>query len=71
MNRETPRETADRAKELADAAAENLEHTRPDDEDLAEADVDAANRPGVPDNQERLDPEGPGEDLVGPGSPMP
>jgi hypothetical protein len=71
MNRETPRETADRAKELADAAAENLEHTRPDDEDLAEADVDAANRPGVPDNRERLDPEGPGEDLVGPGSPMP
>jgi hypothetical protein len=71
MNRETPRETADRAKELADAAAENLEHTRPDDEDLAEADVDAANRPGVPDHQERLRPEGPGEDLVGPGSPMP
>ncbi|GAA4286633.1 hypothetical protein [Georgenia daeguensis] len=71
MHHETPRETADRAKELADAAAENLEHTRPDDEDLAEADVDAANRPGVPDHHERLDPEGPGEDLVGPGSPMP
>ncbi len=71
MTRETPRETADRAKELADAAAENLEHVRPDDEELAEADVDAANGPGAQDQQEQLDPEGPGENLVGPGSPMP
>jgi hypothetical protein len=71
MTAETPRETADRAKELADAAAENLEHTRPDDEELAEADVDAANRSGTPDHDEQLDLEGEGEDLVGPGSPMP
>ncbi|PFG38564.1 hypothetical protein ATJ97_1045 [Georgenia soli] len=71
MDAETPRETADRAKELADAAAENLEHTRPDDEELAEADVDAAHQPGTPDHQEQLRPEGEGEDLVGPGSPMP
>ena len=71
MDAETPRETADRAKELADAAAENLEHTRPDDEKLAEADVDAAHGPGTPDHQKQLNPEGEGEDLVGPGSPMP
>jgi hypothetical protein len=71
MDRETPRETADRAKELADAAAENLEHTRVDDEALAEADVDAADQGGRPDHHERLKPEGEGEDLVGPGSPMP
>jgi hypothetical protein len=71
MDRETPHETADRAKELADAAAENLEYSRPDDEELAEVDVDAANRPGARDHQEQLDPDGPGEDLVGPGSPMP
>jgi hypothetical protein len=71
MTSETPRETADRAKELADAAAENLDHTRPDDEELAEADVDAADGPGTPDHDEQLDPEGEGDDLVGPGSPMP
>jgi hypothetical protein len=71
MTGETPRETADRAKELAEAAAEKMDHTRPDDEELAEADVDAANQPGAPDHDEQLQPRGEGEDLVGPGSPMP
>lgn len=71
MDAETPRETADRAKQLAEAAAENLEHVRPDDEELAEADVEAAGGPGTTDHQEQLNPEGEGEDLVGPGSPMP
>ncbi|MFH5824803.1 hypothetical protein [Georgenia sp. AZ-5] len=61
------RETADHAKALAEEAKENLEDTRTDDEEVADAGVEAAeDRPAEREPRHRADPG-----LTGPGAPMP
>ncbi|GAA4423004.1 hypothetical protein GCM10023169_18100 [Georgenia halophila] len=65
-------ELADEAKQLAEDAAEHVDHTRPDDEDMAGADVEATEH--APDHEERLNIDNAdedGEELTDPGAPMP
>jgi hypothetical protein len=66
------RQKADEAKELAEAAAENLGGADPRDDDAVDQDVDVATTPeaereGRPDMRA----EGEGGEIAGPGSPMP
>ncbi|MFD1719880.1 hypothetical protein [Georgenia deserti] len=67
---ETPSasEKAAEAKDLAEDAAETVEHVRPDDDELAGADVEQ-NDPGERTDVERADGEE-GEELTDPGAPM-